>query len=51
MDEDRTSSSAEVEDERWQARRQRRDWLLLGAMIAVVLAYHLVIFALEPGLR
>lgn len=44
-------TSFSTEDRRWVRRDQIKDWLILGAMIAVSLGYHLVIFALQPGLR
>ncbi len=47
--EDQRRSSFASEDERW--RSQRRDWVILGVMIVVSLGYHLLIFALQPGLR
>jgi hypothetical protein len=40
-----------LEDERWAARRQRRDWMWLGLMIVVYSAWTLIVFLLEPGLR
>lgn len=46
---DQRRTSFDVEDERW--RSPWRDWLLLAGMIALSLTYHLVIFALQPGLR
>lgn len=39
------------EDERWERRWQLRDWMILAAMIAATVAWHLVVFFLEPGLR
>jgi hypothetical protein len=41
----------ELEDERWAAHRQRRDWLWLGLMIVVYTAWTLIVYFLEPGLR
>jgi hypothetical protein len=43
--------SFSMEDKRWEKGAQVKDWLILGGMIAVSLAYHLAIFALQPGLR
>ena len=43
--------SFSMEDKRWEKRAQVKDWLILGGMITVSLAYHLAIFALQPGLR
>lgn len=48
-DERRTSFASE--DARWAPREQAKDWAILLAMILVSLAYHLVIFAFQPGLR
>lgn len=44
-------SSAEMEDERWSAGAQLRDWLKLLVMILITLAWCLTVFYLEPGLR
>ena len=49
-DEDRRRSF-ETEDKRWARDQQIRDWLKLALLIAISLAYHLVVFFLEPGLR
>lgn len=43
------ASAFEEEDQRW--RRPWTDWLLLAAMIAVSLGYHIAIFLAQPGLR
>jgi hypothetical protein len=48
---DEIDQSFQVEDDRWSCRAQIGDWLILAAMIAVSLGYHLAIFALQPGLR
>jgi hypothetical protein len=40
-----------IEDERWAARRQLRDWMWLGLMIIVFSAWTLIVYFLEPGLR
>ena len=40
-----------IEDERWAAHRQRRDWMWLGLMIVVYTAWTLIVYFLEPGLR
>lgn len=42
-------ASFEIEDRRH--RSQGWGWLILAAMIAVSLAYHGVIYLLQPGLR
>lgn len=49
--EDETAASFAAEDRRWSRRAQVFDWLILAAMIALSLGYHLAIFALQPGLR
>ena len=49
-DEDRRRAF-EIEDERWARDKQLRDWLKLLLLIVISLAYHLLIFFLEPGLR
>jgi hypothetical protein len=40
-----------LEDERWAAHRQRRDWMWLGVMIILYSAWALIVYLLEPGLR
>jgi hypothetical protein len=40
-----------VEDERWAAPRQRRDWMWLALMIVIYCAWTLIVYFLEPGLR
>jgi hypothetical protein len=40
-----------IEDERWAAHRQLRDWMWLGVMIIVFTAWTLIVYFLEPGLR
>jgi len=47
--EDERRASTAAEDARWRTRG--RDWVVLASMMAVSLAYHLTIFALQPGLR
>lgn len=49
--EDERRASFAIEDERWATGEQVKDWAILLAMIVVSLAYHLVIFAFQPGLR
>ncbi len=46
---DERRSSFKIEDERWKS--QLKDWLVLGLMILISLGYHILIFALQPGLR
>ncbi len=41
----------EIEDERWSASHQVRDWMWLALMIIGYCVWTLVVFALEPGLR
>ncbi|MBD1549608.1 hypothetical protein [Roseibium aggregatum] len=45
---DARHASFEEEDSRW--RSHWIDWLILSAMIAVSLGYHLAIFFFQPGL-
>lgn len=49
--EEEREKSFEKEDERWARENQMRDWLKLAVLIVASLAYHLLIFFLEPGLR
>lgn len=39
------------EDERWETGQQIRDWLLLLLMMAVTVAWSLIVYFNEPGLR
>lgn len=41
----------EREDERWSARNQFYDWLLLIAIGVIDLTWMLIVFWLEPGIR
>jgi hypothetical protein len=41
----------ERDDDRWQHRRSRRDWLILLGMIVVYLTWTGLIVLLEPGIR
>jgi hypothetical protein len=41
----------EREDERWTRTAQVRDWIILGAMMAIYLIWTGVIYFLEPGIR
>ena len=43
--------SFELEDRRWDAREQLRDWIWLAVMIVAYCAWTLFAFFLEPGLR
>ena len=43
--------SFEIEDERWQRRKQIIDWLILAGMVAVNLLWQLIVYFFEPGLR
>ena len=41
----------EEEDRRWQRSEQIKDWLKLALMVAITLAWNLIVFFLEPGLK
>lgn len=43
--------SFEIEDARWAAGRQLRDWGILAGMIALTIGWTLLIYFFEPGLR
>ena len=43
--------SFELEDRRWEARQQVRDWIWLAVMIIVYCAWTLFVYLVEPGLR
>lgn len=49
-DEDR-DSSFELEDKRWARSEQIKDWLKLGLMVLVYLAWTFLVYWREPGLR
>jgi hypothetical protein len=49
--EDEHRRSFELEDRRWAARDQVRDWIWLAVMIIVFTAWTLFVYLLEPGLR
>ena len=49
-DEDR-ESSFEIEDPRWARSEQIKDWLKLGLMVIIYLAWTLLVYWREPGLR
>jgi hypothetical protein len=49
--EDERRRSFELEDRRWDAREQLRDWIWLAVMIVAYCAWTLFAFLLEPGLR
>lgn len=51
MPEESWRSQYREEDERWSPRNQVRDWLWLLVMIAVYVGVHMIVYALEPGLR
>jgi hypothetical protein len=50
-DEETRRASFAIEDKRWARKEQLFDWLILGVMIVLSLSYHLIIFAVQPGLR
>lgn len=43
--------SFEIEDERWSTEEQLRDWVKLGVLVLITLAWHLLVYYLSPGLR
>ncbi len=49
-DEDR-KKSFEIEDWRWSQKEQAKDWLKVGLMVAIMWAWMLAVYFLEPGLR
>lgn len=40
-----------IEDSRWAARHQLRDWAILAALLALTIGWSLLLYFLEPGLR
>lgn len=51
ISEENRLKSFQIEDERWATSEQVKDWLKLALMIAVDLAWMLIVYFLEPGLR
>ena len=49
-EEDR-KKSFEIEDVRWTRANQLADWGKLGIMILIYIAWSLIVYILEPGLR
>lgn len=49
--EDERRRSFELEDRRWEARQQVRDWIWLAVMIVAYCAWTLFVYLVEPGLR
>ena len=49
--EDERRRSFELEDRRWEAGQQLRDWIWLAAMIIAFCAWTLFVYLVEPGLR
>ena len=49
--EERRRRSFELEDSRWEARQQVRDWIWLAVMIIAYCAWTLFVYLTEPGLR
>jgi hypothetical protein len=41
----------EREDDRWRWQNQLRDWIILGVMILIYLAWTGVVYFFEPGIR
>lgn len=51
ISEENRQRSFQIEDERWATGEQVKDWLKLALMIAIDLAWMLIVYLLEPGLR
>jgi hypothetical protein len=51
ISEEERERSFKMEDDRWAREKQLGDWLKLALLVVISLAYHLLIFFLEPGLR
>ena len=51
MSPDETRASFNEEDERWGARAQLVDWLILLGLMVLFAAWTLTVYFLEPGLR
>lgn len=49
-EEDRRRAFQE-EDERWKTSEQVKDWLKLAFFVAITLAWNLIVYYLQPGLR
>ena len=49
--EEQRRRSFELEDRRWEARQQVRDWIWLAVMIIAYCAWTLFVYLTEPGLR
>ena len=49
--EEQRRRSFELEDRRWEARQQVRDWIWLAVMIIAYCAWTLFVYLAEPGLR
>ncbi len=50
-DQELAKTHFEREDDRWRWQNQVRDWLILGAMILIYLAWTGVVYFFEPGIR
>ena len=50
-DQELATTHFQREDDRWRWRNQLRDWIILGVMILIYLAWTGVVFFFEPGIR
>ncbi len=51
MSPEEVRASFDEEDERWSARAQLIDWLILLGMLVLFATWTLIVYFLEPGLR
>ncbi|MDQ6905222.1 MAG: hypothetical protein M3176_00190 [Chloroflexota bacterium] len=49
--EEHRRKSFAIEDARWAAKEQLKDWGVLALMMAISVAWSLFVYFLEPGLR
>lgn len=50
-DQELAATHYEREDDRWRWQNQLRDWIILGVMILIYLAWTGVVYFFEPGIR
>ncbi len=50
-DQELATTHFQREDDRWRWRNQLRDWIILGVMILIYLAWTGVVYFFEPGIR
>ncbi len=51
VDQELAATHYEREDDRWRWQNQLRDWIILGVMILIYLAWTGVVYFFEPGIR